>query len=88
MDVFYGIHWWIIAKQIKSRLQIHILYFLHLVRQTAFFQLLQLIAKSKLTSLSGAAQKNYFNILDKIVRKGKAARLLLYLLMMAMNRLL
>lgn len=34
-------------------------------------QLLQLIAKSQLTSLSGAAQKNYFNILDKIVRKGK-----------------
>ncbi|XP_053142104.1 F-box only protein 25 isoform X6 [Hemicordylus capensis] len=31
--------------------------------------LLQLIAKSQLTSLSGAAQKNYFNILDKIVRK-------------------
>uniref|UniRef100_A0A8B9ZHD1 F-box only protein 25 n=1 Tax=Anas platyrhynchos TaxID=8839 RepID=A0A8B9ZHD1_ANAPL len=30
---------------------------------------LQLIAKSQLTSLSGAAQKNYFNILDKIVRK-------------------
>lgn len=34
-------------------------------------QLLQLIAKSQLTSLSGVAQKNYFNILDKIVRKGK-----------------
>ncbi|XP_058691877.1 F-box only protein 25 isoform X6 [Poecile atricapillus] len=32
-------------------------------------QLLQLIAKSQLTSLSGAAQKNYFNILDKIVQK-------------------
>ncbi|XP_030893471.1 uncharacterized protein LOC102737413 [Leptonychotes weddellii] len=32
-------------------------------------QLLQLIAKSQLTSLSGVAQKNYFNILDKIVRK-------------------
>ncbi|XP_061213605.1 F-box only protein 25 isoform X1 [Neopsephotus bourkii] len=32
-------------------------------------ELLQLIAKSQLTSLSGAAQKNYFNILDKIVRK-------------------
>ncbi|NXC16086.1 FBX25 protein, partial [Corythaeola cristata] len=32
-------------------------------------KLLQLIAKSQLTSLSGAAQKNYFNILDKIVRK-------------------
>ncbi|XP_013924089.1 PREDICTED: F-box only protein 25, partial [Thamnophis sirtalis] len=35
-------------------------------------KLLQLIAKSQLTSLSGAAQKNYFNILDKIVQKGKA----------------
>ncbi|KAM4680844.1 F-box only protein 25 isoform 2-T4 [Amazona ochrocephala] len=34
-------------------------------------KLLQLIAKSQLTSLSGAAQKNYFNILDKIVRKVK-----------------
>ncbi|XP_053072180.1 F-box only protein 25 isoform X9 [Acinonyx jubatus] len=32
-------------------------------------ELLQLIAKSQLTSLSGVAQKNYFNILDKIVRK-------------------
>ncbi|XP_058380858.1 F-box only protein 25 isoform X2 [Diceros bicornis minor] len=32
-------------------------------------RLLQLIAKSQLTSLSGVAQKNYFNILDKIVRK-------------------
>lgn len=35
------------------------------------FKLLQLIAKSQLTSLSGVAQKNYFNILDKIVHKGK-----------------
>ena len=34
-------------------------------------QLFQLIARSQLTSLSGAAQKNYFNILEKIVRKGK-----------------
>ena len=34
-------------------------------------QLLQLIAKSQLTSLSGVAQKNYFNILDKIVQKGE-----------------
>ncbi|XP_074144093.1 F-box only protein 25 isoform X3 [Sminthopsis crassicaudata] len=32
-------------------------------------ELLQLIAKSQLTSLSGVAQKNYFNILDKIVQK-------------------
>ncbi|MEE6476674.1 hypothetical protein FKM82_011174 [Ascaphus truei] len=32
-------------------------------------KLLQLIARSQLTSLSGAAQKNYFNILEKIVRK-------------------
>ncbi|XP_023601985.1 F-box only protein 25 [Myotis lucifugus] len=32
-------------------------------------RLLQLIAKSQLTSLSGVAQKNYFNILDKIVHK-------------------
>ncbi|XP_041044452.1 F-box only protein 25 isoform X4 [Carcharodon carcharias] len=29
----------------------------------------ELIANSQLTSLSGAAQKNYFNILEKIVRK-------------------
>ena len=36
-------------------------------------KLLQLIAKSQLTSLSGVAQKNYFNILDKIVQKGKAS---------------
>ncbi|XP_078504023.1 F-box only protein 25 isoform X3 [Lissotriton helveticus] len=32
-------------------------------------KLLQLIAKSQLSSLSGAAQKNYFNVLEKIVRK-------------------
>uniref|UniRef100_A0A3B3D8A3 F-box only protein 25 n=1 Tax=Oryzias melastigma TaxID=30732 RepID=A0A3B3D8A3_ORYME len=32
-------------------------------------QLFQLIARSQLPSLSGAAQKNYFNILEKIVRK-------------------
>nr|XP_033794838.1 F-box only protein 25 isoform X2 [Geotrypetes seraphini] len=32
-------------------------------------KLLQLIAKSELTNLSGAAQKNYFSILEKIVRK-------------------
>ncbi|XP_069462170.1 F-box only protein 25 isoform X5 [Ambystoma mexicanum] len=32
-------------------------------------KLLHLIAKSQLTSLSGAAQKNYFNILEKIVLK-------------------
>ncbi|XP_047430486.1 F-box only protein 25 isoform X2 [Mugil cephalus] len=32
-------------------------------------KLFQLIAKSQLSSLSGAAQKNYFNILEKIVRK-------------------
>ncbi|XP_056150549.1 F-box only protein 25 isoform X2 [Lampris incognitus] len=32
-------------------------------------KLFQLIAKSELTSLSGAAQKNYFNILEKIVHK-------------------
>lgn len=38
---------------------------------TLAFQLLELIAKSQLTSLSGVAQKNYFNILDKIVQKGK-----------------
>lgn len=36
-------------------------------------QLFQLIARSQLPSLSGAAQKNYFNILEKIVRKGKEA---------------
>ncbi|XP_077926035.1 F-box only protein 25 isoform X3 [Halichoerus grypus] len=38
-------------------------------RFTYVVKLLQLIAKSQLTSLSGVAQKNYFNILDKIVRK-------------------
>uniref|UniRef100_A0AAY4EI02 F-box only protein 25 n=1 Tax=Denticeps clupeoides TaxID=299321 RepID=A0AAY4EI02_9TELE len=32
-------------------------------------KLLQLIARSQLTSLSGAAQKNYFNVLEKIVKK-------------------
>ncbi|XP_049612224.1 F-box only protein 25 [Syngnathus scovelli] len=32
-------------------------------------KLFQLIARSQLTCLSGAAQKNYFNILEKIVRK-------------------
>ncbi|KAM4633084.1 F-box only protein 25 isoform 2-T2 [Polymixia lowei] len=32
-------------------------------------KLFQLIAKSQLTSLSGAAQKNYFNILENIVSK-------------------
>ncbi|XP_051961540.1 F-box only protein 25-like isoform X2 [Xyrauchen texanus] len=32
-------------------------------------KLLQLIAKTQLTSLSGAAQKNYFNVLEKIVSK-------------------
>ncbi|XP_037607237.1 F-box only protein 25 isoform X1 [Sebastes umbrosus] len=32
-------------------------------------KLFQLIARSELRSLSGAAQKNYFNILEKIVRK-------------------
>ncbi|XP_072912889.1 F-box only protein 25 isoform X3 [Hemitrygon akajei] len=32
-------------------------------------KLLQLVANSQLTSLSGVAQKNYFNILEKIVRK-------------------
>lgn len=39
----------------------------------SFLQLLQLIAKSQLTSLSGVAQKNYFNVLGKIVQKGKRA---------------
>lgn len=34
-------------------------------------QLLELIAKSQLTSLSGIAQKNYMNILEKVVQKGK-----------------
>ncbi|XP_033999325.1 F-box only protein 25 isoform X1 [Trematomus bernacchii] len=32
-------------------------------------KLFQLIARSQLRNLSGAAQKNYFNILEKIVRK-------------------
>lgn len=34
-------------------------------------QLLELIAKSQLPSLSGVAQKNYMNILEKVVQKGK-----------------
>ncbi|XP_013000162.1 F-box only protein 25-like [Cavia porcellus] len=38
-------------------------------RFTYVVKLLQLIAKSQLTSLSGVAQKNYFSILDKIVQK-------------------
>lgn len=41
-----------------------------------FPQLLELIAKSQLTSLSGIAQKNYMNILEKVVQKGKRAQLL------------
>ncbi|KAM8952670.1 F-box only protein 25 isoform 2-T2 [Pelodytes ibericus] len=32
-------------------------------------RLLQLIAQSQITSLSGAAQKNYFNVLEQIVQK-------------------
>uniref|UniRef100_H3D3W4 F-box only protein 25 n=1 Tax=Tetraodon nigroviridis TaxID=99883 RepID=H3D3W4_TETNG len=32
-------------------------------------KLFQLIARSQLTSLSGAAQKNYFNVLEKMVHK-------------------
>lgn len=35
------------------------------------FQLLELIAKSQLPSLSGVAQKNYMNILERVVQKGK-----------------
>ncbi|XP_041716307.1 F-box only protein 25 isoform X1 [Coregonus clupeaformis] len=38
-------------------------------RFTYVAKLLQLIARSQLPSLSGAAQKNYFNVLEKIVRK-------------------
>ncbi|XP_059012145.1 F-box only protein 25 isoform X2 [Mustela lutreola] len=38
-------------------------------RFTYVVKLLQLIARSQLTSLSGAAQKNYFSVLDKIVQK-------------------
>ncbi|KAL0967806.1 hypothetical protein UPYG_G00257340 [Umbra pygmaea] len=38
-------------------------------RFTYVAKLLQLIAKSQLPCLSGAAQKNYFNVLEKIVRK-------------------
>lgn len=34
-------------------------------------QLLELIAKSQLTSLSGIAQKNYMNILERVVQKGE-----------------
>lgn len=36
-------------------------------------QLLELIAKSQLTSLSGIAQKNFMNILEKVVLKGELA---------------
>jgi hypothetical protein len=32
---------------------------------------LELIAKSQLTSLSGIAQKNFMNILEKVVLKGE-----------------
>ncbi|XP_068199474.1 F-box only protein 25 isoform X1 [Antennarius striatus] len=38
-------------------------------RFTYVAKLFQIIAKSELPSLSGAAQKNYFNILEKIVQK-------------------
>ncbi|KAG8580301.1 hypothetical protein GDO81_007234, partial [Engystomops pustulosus] len=38
-------------------------------RFTYVAKLLQLIAKSQITSLSGAAQKNYFSILEAIVQK-------------------
>lgn len=34
-------------------------------------QLLELIAKSQLPSLSGVAQKNYMNILERVVQKGE-----------------
>lgn len=37
------------------------------------FQLLELIAKSQLPSLSGVAQKNYMNILERVVQKGESA---------------
>uniref|UniRef100_A0A8C8M401 F-box only protein 25 n=1 Tax=Oncorhynchus tshawytscha TaxID=74940 RepID=A0A8C8M401_ONCTS len=39
------------------------------VQKESTRELLQLIARSQLPSLSGAAQKNYFNVLEKIVRK-------------------
>jgi len=39
-------------------------------------QLLELIAKSKLPSLSGVAQKNYMNILEGVVQRGKPRPLL------------
>lgn len=34
-------------------------------------QLLELIAKSQLPALSGVAQKNYMNILERVVQKGE-----------------
>lgn len=37
----------------------------------SLLQLLELIAKSKLPSLSGVAQKNYMNILERVVQKGE-----------------
>lgn len=41
-------------------------------------QLLELIAKSQLPSLSGVAQKNYMNILERVVQKGKPCSSLKY----------
>lgn len=37
----------------------------------SLLQLLELIAKSQLPSLSGVAQKNYMNILERVVQKGE-----------------
>lgn len=37
----------------------------------SLLQLLELIAKSQLPALSGVAQKNYMNILERVVQKGE-----------------
>lgn len=45
--------------------------FLFFPPTSPFLQLLELIAKSQLPSLSGVAQKNYMNILERVVQKGE-----------------
>lgn len=40
----------------------------------SMLKLLELIAASQLPSLSGVAQKNYMNILERVVQKGETCR--------------
>lgn len=42
-----------------------------LTHSFSLLQLLELIAKSQLPALSGVAQKNYMNILERVVQKGE-----------------